>query len=811
MEKEVSIQERVNAFIQGKDPMERIVSIECGWNDEVVSIIYNKENGVKYLKKDNFKPFVFAKKSVARRMFGGDRKEIQKELKKWGISCSGLKTKLKDDQEIDDRLANGYTVLFQAKLPMSWRRFNMFFQEAGTPLRPKRKKGQEIDRSQETREFLSVTPVEQYMMYTGKRLFKGYEGYDEMKRFCFDLETTGLDGRVDTIDQIGMRSNKGFEEVFDVFGDTLEEKKKNEIKGIKRMLEVLRDEKPDVIVGHNSENFDWNFIIERCIASGTTLDELSEEIIGIPIKKKTTESVLKLGGEMEKYYPTLMWGNNIIDSLHAVRRAQAIDSSMKSANLKYVTKYLNLKKQNRVYVKGSEISTIWHEFDDVYAFNDTDGSYYKITEDKPLQDGYKRKSGKYVVQRYLLDDLWETDKVELKLNEANFLVSKILCTSFSRACTMGTAGIWKLIILAWCYENKLAVPAFGESKRFTGGLSRLLKVGYAPNVVKLDYNSLYPSIILTWGIKSKLDVSDAMLNLLDYVLSQREKYKQLKKKAGKNAAKIKAQLENFQGTDDERKELENQMLSYEAEESANDKKQLPLKILGNSMFGSYGAPNVFPFGDNIAAEMTTCIGRQSLRLMISHFNKLGYTPIVGDSFTYDTPLFVRDLNGLIDIKQISSLIGNTEVDALGREYDYSDKNFEVLCRSGWMKPSYIYRHKTDKSIYEVSDGDTLIEVTEDHSLFNDNKEKIKPIDINKETKLEYSKYSDIHKDFNFLNIEKYWNVNNLSISKELLNATIDLKRDWYETFKLSSVLPKEYGTKEFQAKLMFIKKCLANA
>lgn len=38
---------------------------------------------------------------------------------------------------------------------------------------------------------------------------------------------------------------------------------------------------------------------------------------------------MKLGGEMEYYYPTVMWGHNLTDSLFAVRRAQALDSNMK--------------------------------------------------------------------------------------------------------------------------------------------------------------------------------------------------------------------------------------------------------------------------------------------------------------------------------------------------------------------------------------------------------------------------------------------------------------------------------------------------
>ena len=94
---------------------------------------------------------------------------------------------------------------------------------------------------------------------------------------------------------------------------------------------------------------------------------------------------------------------------------------------------------------------------------------------------------------------------------------------------------------------------------------------------------------------------------------------------------------------------------------------------------------------------------------------------------------------MIDILPVEALINShaIKVDELGREYDYSEKPFEVLCRSGWMSPEYIYRHKCDKDIYEISEGDMRVEVTEDHSLFNSDKVKIKPSEINENTKLEY--------------------------------------------------------------------------
>jgi DNA polymerase elongation subunit (family B) len=51
-----------------------------------------------------------------------------------------------------------------------------------------------------------------------------------------------------------------------------------------------------------------------------------------------------------------------------------------------------------------------------------------------------------------------------------------------------------------------------------------------------------------------------------------------------------------------------------------DKKQLPLKILANSWFGSYGAPYIFNWVTQIQLK-TTCRGRQYLRLMVRHFTE----------------------------------------------------------------------------------------------------------------------------------------------------------------------------------------------
>lgn len=633
--------EVVNTFLNGHNPLERVVSVECGFDDDMVSIIYVNDQGQKRIKREAFKPFVWVKGEALKYMCNGNINELKKTMRSWGIFAKSLTSKVKEDQYIE-RLEKGHTLMFYALKKMSYQRFQMFFNKIGVPIYPRKKKNNDTSND---RLILAVSPVEQYMISSGVRLFKGYENYNDIHRLQFDLETGGLNPRIHCIEQIGIRTNRGFEKVISVEGEG-ETKLINELNAIREFLYILHEQKPDVVIGHNSENFDWDFIIVRLEMLGTSIEAESSKFFNYPIYKKKKETVLKLGGEVEYYKPTIMWGHSIIDSLHAVRRAQAIDSNMEMASLKYVTKYLDLKKRNRVYVPGDRISEIWNDKTPTYAFNDDNGDWYKITTDKPLEENYTIQTGRYIVERYLLDDIWETDKIEDKLNESNFLVSKLIPTTFQRACTMGTAGIWKLIMLAWCYENNLAVPAFDKSRRFTGGLSRLLKTGFVDRIVKLDYNSLYPSIILTWHIATALDITGVMLSLLEYILTTREKYKDLKAETGAKAKALEKKLAIFTGTAEEIRQLEDEIQHWKAEKNGNDKKQLPFKTFANSFFGSFGAPNIFPFGDTMAAEKTTCIGRMALRLMISHFTKLNYQPIVGDTdgFNFQIASILRYTN-----------------------------------------------------------------------------------------------------------------------------------------------------------------------
>ena len=830
MKSEVT-KEQIDSFLKGTDPMEKIIKIECEYDDDKVYVIYYDDNNVKRIKKEPFFPFVWAKQNAARDLFNGDRNEIKRQMSYYGIGVKALRIH-DTEQNVPERMKNGYRLMFYAKRSMTYTDFMNFFKKGGVPIYPSQK-----DLNYGRRDYIAVAPVEQYMISTGKRLFKGYDNYDNLLRVLWDLETEGLDPKIHGINQIGIRTNKGFEKIITITGEG-EERQVNEVKAIREFFQILHDLKPDVITGHNTENFDWYFIDTRLNLYGSSLLEFTKNLFPKGVFKKTKQQVLKLGGEMEYFFPTVMWGFNITDSLFAVRRAQALNSNIKKADLKYITKFSKLNKPNRVYVPGKIIGTTWSDLTPTYAFNNVNGRWFKFDQkqqnktyvddngethrtfelinngkglhDNTTNEDFEFVTGKYIVERYLLDDLYETDKVEHKYNITNFFICKMLPVSFEKMCTMGTAAVWKYIMLAWSYQNELAVPELIPTRQFVGGLSRLLTVGYVDRIVKLDYNSLYPSIILSYGINSPIDIMGTMSSLLEYILTQREHYKGLKNENKKEAEKIGLMLLNE--TDIHKKaELEDKKLQAEKLESLYDNMQTAIKVIGNGFFGSYGSGSVFPWSDIECAEETTSTGRQCLRLMISHFTNIGYTPIVGDSFTGDTPLFIKyNDSDLIDIKPISELIdeNNIYIDGYNREYDYSKKDYKVLCRSGWIEPSYLYRHKTNKDIYEVSENDMIVEITQDHSLFNSDRIEIKPTDIKCNTKLEYYRKTISNNTLTLTDeriqmLAKLFNNNRLNrLPIDLLNSTIENKRQFIELINVELIKEKN---KTLLAQINFIR------
>lgn len=514
--------------------------------------------------------------------------------------------------------------------------------------------------------FFSVKTDEQFFISTGSRLFKGIENYEDLHKVVFDIETSGLKYSKDRIFQIGVRDNRGFEEILEVRKENDDEEEKRIIVNFFNLVNHL---KPAVIAGYHSEEFDFPFILGRAVERlgmdislfRTTLSKMTYvdnndqlEKYRYKIKRKENSSV-KFGNSTERYTATQMWGYTVIDILHAVKRTAAVNSEIKNNKLKYICKFEKIAKPNRMYVDGDVIHQTWR--DDFIHIVNPENNNYEVLPDKHQNDAqkllhlqklkdnnspeylnfksqiisevdvstlnwlrektkkftnnFKLIKGSDIVRRYLLDDLWETEKVDGLYNQSSFLLAKIVPTTYSRVCTMGNAAVWNLIMTTWSYENDIAIPSPDKADEFSGGLARCYRKGFIKNITKVDFKSLYPMIQLTNDIFPIFDITGVIKKILMYLTSTRNEFKFL---AGDESPLPKEERNLYKV------------------------KQLPIKILNNSLFGALGSGLAFNWSDLLCAARITVIGRIHLRQMITWFMKYGLDPILavtdGVNFSY---------------------------------------------------------------------------------------------------------------------------------------------------------------------------------
>lgn len=712
--------EQISKYLEGRDPQKFITQIELdqtkNWEvDETNRVYLMIDDPIegKSIKTQKFTPFCWTKSLKNSGFYKDDVQLMKTQAKKYGIYTEKLRT------DGNERLEGGYK--FIVKTTGTYRDLVNFFKNGG--INPWEK-----ENTKKKGLILILPPVEQFLIQTGKRLFKGFDEYTEVHRLIFDIETTSLFPKDGHIFLIGVKDNRGFKKIIDCYNENGEYTEEGERKMITEFFDIIQELEPSIITGYNSESFDWNYILHRMAILGLDFDTIKTRHPDVPLKRD--KASLKLGAEIEEYEKTIMWGTCIMDTMHRVRQAMAINSDIREFGLKYISKESKVERPNRVYIDGQKLGTMWVENKDYY-YNPTSGQWYELDGIKPdpkqvknktgeysIMDGYiddwKIVNGKFLITEYLLDDLLETELVDNKFSQASFLTAGLVPTNYLRSATMGTATLWKTLMLGWSYENNLAIPDILPKRDFVGGLSRLLKTGFGRNIVKFDYNSLYPSIQLTHDVFPDCDITHALEAMLTYLYETRFKYKTLKNESEINGDMKLADM--------------------------YDKKQLPIKILNNSAFGSISAPYVFPWGDINVGETITCIGRQYLRLMVRFFMSKGYEPLVldtdGCNFVSPSDVMDRTYIGTGSHKSVKKgkIYKGIEADVsefnekymygmMGLDIDYivpatinlSRKNYAVLKDDGKIKltgntikskglPTYIEKF-LDKSIRILLTGD----------------------------------------------------------------------------------------------------------
>jgi DNA polymerase I len=387
----------------------------------------------------------------------------------------------------------------------------------------------------------------QYLMQSGKTLFKGMT-FADLHRVQLDIETTTLtpDQQGARILMIALSDTRGYEALLD--GD--------EKQILEQLVERIQALDPDVIEGHNLFGFDLPYLAARAQA------------LGVPLKLGRDGSELRfgsprqciIGANSRTFTPAFAHGRHLIDTYLSVQRFDIGRGELEGYGLKEVAQQLGIAAPDRIYLEREQIPDLWH----------TDPE---------------------TVRRYCLQDVHETRRLADLTLPTEFYQCQMLPDTLQNLATIGTGEKANLMFLRAYLAEGYAVPAPQGAREYPGGYTEVRQVGLIPRIVKADVESLYPSVMLRYGIKPRADHLNVFLPTL-------ERLRRLRLDA-------KARAKQTQG----------------AESAYWDGLQNSFKILVNSYYGYLGSP--FHFNDYDAAEQVTLTGQELVKQIAAEIERQG--------------------------------------------------------------------------------------------------------------------------------------------------------------------------------------------
>jgi len=588
------------SLVFGADPTPGIVSIDVRGDGSVT--VWRRVDGAVAPERDTYEPWFLARSRDVLAALGDRLVPLERGQPVPPDALAGYETLVGDNHygllvrahriaDLHDALLRGYR---------------------------ERHDGPRVEALREMRgEIYIRSHVEQYLIASGRTFFKGL-AYDDVRRMQIDLETTDLSPERGAIFMIAVRDNHGYQNILDGAPE------RELIEGLVR---IVRERDPDVIENHNIFGFDAPFMQTRARRNGVRL-ALGRD--GGEFEEYTDS--LKLAAESQRFRRFSLVGREVVDTLQAVQRYDAVVRHMRNHTLKNAARYFGVAPPDRQYIDGPQI----------YA-------------------EYGRDPDR--VRHYALNDVEEVDGLSRALMGATFMLSSMVPRPYDRIATSGTGqGLVEPLLVRAYVQARHSVPRGEGGREYEGGATALFRSGVLSHVVKADVASLYPSIMLTFGVAPQSDRDlNAMLTVLDHLMRQRLLHK-----------------------------AEARRLPVGSQERAyHDALQGAVKILINSFYGSLGnAVNLFADAD--AAAEVTRRGRGILFQMLSLLQERGMELIEADTdgviFSAPDGWTEEDERRLVAEVSAALPVGiDVEHDGRwDRMYSYMEKNYALLGHDGTL-------------------------------------------------------------------------------------------------------------------------------
>jgi DNA polymerase elongation subunit (family B) len=369
------------------------------------------------------------------------------------------------------------------------------------------------------------------LQYEDIEPFNTLEPWDEKIKLYVDIETEGLNKFEHRVKSIGLKYSTG--EYFFFYGH-------DEGKILTEFLIQLYKIKAYCLITHNGFNFDLPFLEQRFL-----INDLPFPFNRSEKERRVTSS--SFHGRPITYFPYTFVGYklHLIDTLVQCCIWDKQASKLESYGLKNAVIALGLRTERRTELTYQQML-------ECYATDNWD-----------------------LLNEYLKYDLDDTELLANRVIPSYYYQMKwVPNVSFEYICVASPAlkvqKIHEKLI-----KNGSLKPQ--EKHDFKGGISEVINPGIYNNVCKIDVTSLYPSLMLKYGLCSKKDKNRLFLNVLNKIKTERIKLK------------VSPQPEH----------------QYEQE---------ALKILANGSFGFFGT-GMYSYNDYECSALVTAYGRRILRLM----------------------------------------------------------------------------------------------------------------------------------------------------------------------------------------------------
>ncbi len=456
----------------------------------------------------------------------------------------------------------------------------------------------------------------------------------------------------------------------------MEEGERDEDKRIiSEFLKFVEDFQPDIIVGYNSDAFDWQYLRERADLHGIRLT-VGADGSAVQYDKDRALPGVNIVGRLN------------VDLFKLVKRDL---SGVKVKKLENVAEYLDVtKKSERVNLTPREITDCWI-------------------------DASPSSFARQQLYEYAKADAISTLGIAKKMLPLQIELSKMIGYPLDELAKMGRGRQVEAFLTAEAYKKgELVPPKRGAEKTFEGGFVLPPVKGLHEDVISLDFSSMYPTIMISFNVSPDTFVEAPGPESRPDLYIAPEVGHAFKKSPDGFFKRIMSDLIA------RRRAIKAEMKRYDknsAQYRLLDIQQQSIKILTNSFYG-YTGWSAAKFYKRECAEATTAWGRHFIKRAVEVAEELGFEVIYGDSVAKDTPVLIKK-NGGVEILPIEDLDIAPRTMKGGRR---GIRGVEVLTENGWKMAGYVYKRKTKKKTYRILTRKGFVEVTEDHSFVVNGKE-----------------------------------------------------------------------------------------